>query len=80
MREFLDKECTRKNIERKSYFDKWVNIRWLFAEFFYCSRGGVNKMLSRLGLKFEGKCSHKQSVICHETHYWQPSRGFSARI
>jgi 3'-5' exoribonuclease 1 len=55
MREFLDKECTRKNIERKSYFDKWVNIRWLFAEFFYCSRGGVNKMLSRLGLKFEGR-------------------------
>ena len=52
---FLSPECKRKGISHHSYFNRWVNLRWLFAEHFQTRRVGVVGMLEKLGLKFEGR-------------------------
>ncbi|KAH3756766.1 exonuclease III protein [Pelomyxa schiedti] len=55
MNHFLHNECKRKNIDKPLYFNQWVNIRWLFAEFFSTRRTGVTNMLNHLNLSFHGQ-------------------------
>uniref|UniRef100_A0A6B2LHU9 Exonuclease domain-containing protein n=1 Tax=Arcella intermedia TaxID=1963864 RepID=A0A6B2LHU9_9EUKA len=55
LRDHLGLECRRKQIKTASYLHRWVNIRWLFSEFFGCPRRNVSGMLSYLKLSFEGR-------------------------
>jgi len=55
LRNFLDEECKRKSLEKPAWFSQWVNLRWLFAEFLKCRRGGVKSMLTRMGTTFVGR-------------------------
>lgn len=53
---FLEPECQRKRI--LGIGPTWrrvVNIRSLFKDHFSLERGGVSTMLSRVGLRFEGR-------------------------
>jgi len=52
---FLHKECERKHIPKPSYFDQWVNMRALFAEFYGTSQLSLNNMLATLGFSFHGR-------------------------
>jgi inhibitor of KinA sporulation pathway (predicted exonuclease) len=54
-RDFLSPECTRKGIAIPSYYYNWVNMRWLFASHYSCSRGNIKKMLAKLQMVFEGR-------------------------
>jgi inhibitor of KinA sporulation pathway (predicted exonuclease) len=54
IRDYLEKECIAKRIEKPFYYSQWINMRSKFAEF-YNQRGGINKMLSHLKMKFEGR-------------------------
>ena len=38
LRFFLHGECARKGIVKAAYFDKWVNIKTLFADFYRTRR------------------------------------------
>eukprot|EP01105_Mastigella_eilhardi_P014418 TRINITY_DN3289_c0_g1_i1.p1 TRINITY_DN3289_c0_g1~~TRINITY_DN3289_c0_g1_i1.p1 ORF type:complete len:592 (+),score=140.92 TRINITY_DN3289_c0_g1_i1:156-1931(+) len=51
---FLHNECQLKHINKRSYFDSWINVRWLFAEFFSVGRCNIRKMLHHLKLSFHG--------------------------
>ena len=52
---FLDGECNRKDIPKPAYFDKWVNIKDLYADFYRVRRCKIAKMLEGQGMKFEGR-------------------------
>ena len=52
---FLEQECTRKGIPRPAYFDKWVNLKRLFADFYGCRPCRITKMLERQGMRFVGR-------------------------
>lgn len=54
LRDFLHYECGRKEIAKEKYFDQWVNVRWLFADFYHTKRMGVRKMLARQNSTFLG--------------------------
>lgn len=55
LRNFLHCECLRKGIQNdKEYFQRWVNIRWLFGEFYKSRRRNISSMLTQLGMSFEG--------------------------
>ena len=36
--QFLDGECERKGIRKPDYFDKWVNLKDLYADFYKVKR------------------------------------------
>jgi len=55
LRFFLHGECVRKGISKRRYFDKWCNIKTLFADFYKTRPCKIHKMLQRQGLKFEGR-------------------------
>eukprot|EP00455_Lapot_gusevi_P038849 TRINITY_DN4353_c0_g3_i3.p1 TRINITY_DN4353_c0_g3~~TRINITY_DN4353_c0_g3_i3.p1 ORF type:complete len:260 (+),score=22.71 TRINITY_DN4353_c0_g3_i3:52-831(+) len=55
IQKFLAPECAKKGIELPAYFNRWVNLRWLYSDFFGCSRKGVDSMLNGLGLTFKGR-------------------------
>lgn len=52
---FLDGECKRKGIPKPVYFDKWVNIKQLFADYYRCRTCKIHKMLEKQGMRFEGR-------------------------
>jgi len=52
---FLDAECKRKGIPKAVYFDKWVNVKQLFADFYHCRTCKIHKMLEKQGMRFEGR-------------------------
>jgi len=52
---FLDGECKRKGIPKPEYFDKWVNVKQLFADHYKTRRCKIAKMLDIQGMKFEGR-------------------------
>lgn len=55
MRNFLHDECLLKKIDRPKYYDKWVNIRSKFQDFYKLKRRvGVEKMLAYQKLEFIG--------------------------
>ena len=55
LRFFLHGECKRKGIEKAAYFDKWVNIKSLFADFYRTRSCKIHKMLEIQGMRFEGR-------------------------
>jgi len=52
---FVDGECSRKGIPKAEYFDKWVNLKQLFADHYKVRRCKIAKMLERQGMRFEGR-------------------------
>ena len=48
-------ECERKGIRKPAYFDKWVNLKQLFADHYKVRRCKIAKMLERHGMRFEGR-------------------------
>jgi len=55
LRFFIDGECARKGILKADYFDKWVNIKQLYADFYRCQRCKIGRMLEKQGMRFEGR-------------------------
>ena len=55
LRFFLHGECSRKGIPKRRYFDKWVNVKQLFADFYHVRTCKIHKMLAMQGMKFEGR-------------------------
>ena len=55
LRFFLHGECARKGIAKPAYFDKWANIKELFADFYRVKSCKIHKMLQLQGMKFEGR-------------------------
>lgn len=55
LRFFLHGECARKGIAKRAYYDKWVNVKALFADFYSVRSCKIHKMLARQGLQFEGR-------------------------
>ena len=55
LRFFLHAECARKGIPKPEYFDKWVNIKSLFADFYRCRSCKIHKMLEIQNMRFEGR-------------------------
>jgi 3'-5' exoribonuclease 1 len=55
LRYFLHGECTRKGIAKAAYFDKWCNVKQLFADFYHLRSRKIHKMLEHQGLRFEGR-------------------------
>jgi 3'-5' exoribonuclease 1 len=52
---FLDGECERKAIPKAEYFDKWVNIKDLYADFYKVKRCKIARMLELQGMRPEGR-------------------------
>eukprot|EP00727_Mastigamoeba_balamuthi_P013398 m51a1_g8681 hypothetical protein (545) ;mRNA; f:181278-182985 len=52
---FLARECGAKGIATPPLFARWVNVRWLYAEFYRVRRCNVLGMMRRLGLSFHGR-------------------------
>jgi len=55
LRFFLHAECVRKGIPKQPYFDKWVNIKTLFADFYRTRSCKIHKMLEIQNMRFEGR-------------------------
>lgn len=51
---FMYYQCKESGIEMPKWSHKWVNIRKSYCNFYQCGRGGIETMLSNLGMKFEG--------------------------
>ena len=49
------RRCRRKGIDKPLYFDKWVNIKQMFADFYGCRTCKIHKMLEKQGMRFEGR-------------------------
>jgi len=55
LRFFLHAECTRKGITKPVYYDKWVNIKSMFADFYRTRSCKIHKMLEIQNMRFEGR-------------------------
>jgi len=55
LRFFLHGECERKGILKPAYFDKWVNVKALFADFYRCRTCKIHRMLEIQNMRFEGR-------------------------
>jgi len=55
LKNFLDAECERKGIRKGAYFDKWVNLKQLFSDFYRVRSCKIHKMLEFQGMTFEGR-------------------------
>jgi|UniRef100_A0A7S3BTH8 3'-5' exoribonuclease 1 len=55
LRYFLHGECTRKGISRAPYFDKWCNLKDLFADVYSVPPCKIQQMLELQGLQLEGR-------------------------
>ena len=53
--QFLDGECERKGIRKPDYFDKWVNLKDLYADFYKVKRCKIARMLELQGMQPEGR-------------------------
>ncbi|CAF1274190.1 unnamed protein product [Adineta steineri] len=54
-RNFLQIQCRLSSIPYPSWAEQWIDIRKGFAEFYSVKRTGINKMLHKLGLDFDGR-------------------------
>ena len=52
---FLDGECERKGIRKPAYFDKWVNLKDLYADFYKVKRCKIKRMLELQRMQPEGR-------------------------
>merc|ERR1711924_172413 len=50
-----DGECERKGIRKPAYFDKWVNLKDLYADFYKVKRCKIKRMLELQGMQPEGR-------------------------
>lgn len=55
MYRFMYNQCEISQIPMPRWSKQWVNIRKAYSNFYQCRRGGIEVMLSNLGMKFEGK-------------------------
>lgn len=55
LRFFLHGECARKGLPKPAYYDKWVNIKQLFADHYGKRPCKIHKMLQLQGMRFEGR-------------------------
>ena len=55
LRFFVHGECTRKGIKKPPYFDKWCNMKQLFADHYKVRPCKIHKMLQLQGMTFEGR-------------------------
>ena len=55
LRYFLHGECVRKGLNKPTYFDKWCNVKSLFADFYGVRACKIHKMLQLQGMRFEGR-------------------------
>jgi len=55
LRFFLHGECARKGVQKPAYFDKWCNMKQLFADHYHERSCKIHKMLALQGMKFEGR-------------------------
>lgn len=51
---FMFYQCKESKIDMPSWSKQWVNIRKAYCNFYQCSRGGIETMLTSLGMTFEG--------------------------
>ncbi|KAI4458226.1 5' exonuclease eri1-related [Holotrichia oblita] len=51
----LEKECRRKQIRKSEIFNKWINLRALYEEYYNRRPLGLSGALFDVGLTFEGK-------------------------
>ena len=55
LRFFLHGECARKGLQKPAYFDKWCNIKQLFADHYHERSCKIHKMPALQGMQFEGR-------------------------
>lgn len=55
LRFFVHGETARKGIAKSAYFDKWCNLKQLFADFYKVRTCKIHKMLQLQGMRFEGR-------------------------
>jgi len=62
IRDFVRSQCELSRIQRPEYFNKWVNLREAFLQFYPTQRKlHLSTMLGMLGMTFEGR---EHSGIC----------------
>ncbi|CAF3273623.1 unnamed protein product [Rotaria socialis] len=52
---FLQVQCRLSSIVYPQWAEEWIDIRKEFSRFYSVRRGGIEKMLHRLGLTFDGR-------------------------
>ncbi|CAF1643017.1 unnamed protein product [Didymodactylos carnosus] len=52
---FLQMQCRLSSIPYPPWAERWIDIRKEFSEFYPVKRAGINKMLNKLGLDFDGR-------------------------
>ena len=55
LRFFLHGECTRKGLAKPAYFEKWCNLKELFADFYSVRPCKIEQMLELQGMQHEGR-------------------------
>ena len=55
MENFLNLQCSHSEIAFPYWASRWIDVRKLFSNWFNTRRCGIQKMLSYLGLEFEGQ-------------------------
>jgi len=56
IRDFIRKQCSHSSIPIPNYFQKWVNLRMLFHNFYEIdTKMNLSRMLHHLGMQFEGR-------------------------
>ena len=55
LRFFLHAECVRKELKKPIYYDKWINVKSMFADFYHTRHLKIHKMLARQNMEFEGR-------------------------
>ena len=55
LRFFLHGECARKGFPKPAYFEKWCNLKELFADFYRVRPCKIEQMLELQGMQLEGR-------------------------
>ncbi|GAB0092937.1 RNA-binding region-containing protein 3 [Sergentomyia squamirostris] len=50
----LKQECSRKHLKRPSYFNQWIDLRVIYANFLHYHPKSFADALNHVGLEFEG--------------------------
>jgi 3'-5' exoribonuclease 1 len=51
---FLHAECQRKRLGKPKYYDQWVNLKWLFCDYYHARKANIARMLRHYSLEFQG--------------------------
>ena len=56
IRDFIRKQLAHSKLPRPKYFEKWINLRRLFQDYYHLKeRFNLGMMLEFLGMTFEGR-------------------------